>query len=78
MAKRAAHAEGFNFEQAMERLEAIVAQIEKGNVPLDRMIALYEEGAGLSRQCLEHLRGAELKLKKLSKDIDGSFTLTEE
>ncbi len=78
MAKRQPASDEFKFEQAMKRLEEIVEKIEQGGSSLDAMMGLYEEGARLSKQCLEHLQATELKLKKLTKDIDGSFELTEE
>jgi exodeoxyribonuclease VII small subunit len=77
MAKKTPREEVFNFERAMERLEAIVGEIEKG-VPLDAMMKLYEEGARLSKECLSHLQATELTLKRLTKEIDGSLSLTEE
>ncbi|HUN66796.1 MAG TPA: exodeoxyribonuclease VII small subunit [Bacteroidota bacterium] len=67
-----------SFEEIMKRLETIVEQMERGDLPLDKSVQLYEEGIGLSKLCLEHLRKTEVKLKRLSKELDGSFTLTEE
>ncbi len=78
MAKRQQTEDGFRFEQAMKRLEEIVEQIERGGTSLDAMMQLYEEGARLSKQCLGHLQTTELKLKRLTKELDGSFELTEE
>jgi exodeoxyribonuclease VII small subunit len=65
------------FEEALKRLEAIVQQLERGDVPLERSIELYEEGIKLSRACAEHLTKAELTVKRLSKELDGSFILRE-
>jgi exodeoxyribonuclease VII small subunit len=67
-----------NFEDLMKRLETIVEQMEEGEVPLDKSVKLYEEGIEISKLCLDHLRKTELKLKLLSKDIDGTFSLKEE
>ncbi len=61
----------------MKRLEEIVEKLESGSVPLDNAMELYEEGVNISKQCLEKLSQAELKLKKLSKDINGNFELFE-
>lgn len=66
------------FEEIMKRLEAIVEQMEEGEVPLDTSVKLYEEGIELSKLCLDHLRKTELKLKRLTKDLDGTFTVEEE
>lgn len=65
------------FEHSMKRLEEIVEKLESGSVPLDNAMELYEEGVNISKQCLEKLSQAELKLKKLSKDINGNFELFE-
>ena len=48
------------FEQAMARLEEIVAQMEAGEQPLDQSLALYEEGAKLMKQCAAMLDKAGL------------------
>jgi exodeoxyribonuclease VII small subunit len=66
------------FEDALKRLETIVQQLERGDVPLEQSIALYEEGIGLSRTCAEHLAKAELTVKRLSKELDGSFILRDD
>jgi exodeoxyribonuclease VII small subunit len=63
------------FEEAMKRLETIVQQLEQGDVPLEKSIALYEEGIQLSKTCAEHLAKAELTVKRLSKELNGSFVL---
>lgn len=52
--------------------------LEKGDVPLEESMTLYEEGIQRSRQCLEILSKAELKLKRLSKDAKGNFALFDE
>ena len=53
------------FEQLYGRLEAAVAKLETGGLPLEESIALYEEGMMLARQCQERLDAAELKITKL-------------
>ena len=47
-----------NFEDAMRRLEEIVSALSDGNLPLDDMMKLYEEGRALSRTCLAQLKAA--------------------
>lgn len=47
------------FEQKMARLEAIVKELEGGNVDLDRAVALFKEGKALSAECEQLLRGAQ-------------------
>jgi exodeoxyribonuclease VII small subunit len=66
-----------DFESSLIRLEKIVSDIEKGEVPLNKAIELFEEGMGISRECLDALDKAEIKLKKLVKNIDGSFRVEE-
>jgi len=66
------------FEEALKRLENIVQQLEQGDVPLEKSIALYEEGIRLSRTCADHLSKAELTVKRLSKEMDGSFILRDD
>ena len=48
-----------SFEEAMVRLEAVVAQLEKGECGLDQSLKLFEEGAKLARQCEQLLDQAE-------------------
>jgi len=59
------------FEQALARLEEIVALLEKGDAPLDQSLALYEEGAGLVRRCNTALEQAERRVTILMKDGEG-------
>jgi len=66
------------FEEAMRRLEKIVEQLENGDVPLEQAMDLYEEGIAVSKVCAEKLTRAELTLKRLGKDINGKFTVTDE
>ena len=50
------------FEQKQAALEAIVAKLESGNVPLDEMITLYEQGEALYRECTATLDAYEKRL----------------
>lgn len=54
-----------SFEEAIGRLEAIVAQLEKGECGLDQSLKLFEEGARLAGQCEELLDQAEQKVNLL-------------
>ncbi len=67
-----------SFEEALHRLEEIVEQLERGDVPLEDSMKLYEEGVALSKACAEKLSRAELSLKRLSKDMDVTFKLLDE
>jgi len=66
-----------SLEGSLKRLEEIVASLERGDASLDDAVMLYDEGVQLSKVCAEKLKAAELKIKKLSKEIDGQFTLHE-
>ena len=57
-----------SFEEAMVRLEAIVAQLEKGECGLDQSLKLFEEGAKLAGQCEHLLDQAEQKVNLLLAD----------
>jgi len=62
----------------MKRLEEIVTKLERGDVSLEDSIRMYEEGVLLSKQCMERLSQAELKLKTLGRDVEGNFRSDEE
>ena len=53
---------GMSFEEAMKKLEAVVRDLESGNVELEKSIALYEEGARLKAHCEKLLKEAEARL----------------
>lgn len=57
--------EGLSFEQALKRLETITENLQKGGMPLEEMIALFEEGASIAKICHEKLNRAELKLSEV-------------
>jgi exodeoxyribonuclease VII small subunit len=52
-----------SFEEAMAALEGVVGQLERGEVPLDQSIALYERGAALKARCAALLADAEAKVE---------------
>ena len=62
---------GMPFEQALAELEAIVDKLEKGQVPLDESIALYERGEALKKRCDDLLRDAEMRIEKIALSADG-------
>lgn len=63
------------FEQAMARLEAIVGELEKGDLPLDESLKIFEEGIRLSKNCLKVLEDAERKVEVLVQDTNGKKQL---
>jgi exodeoxyribonuclease VII small subunit len=52
------------FEQKVTRLEAIVKELENGNVELDRAVALFKEGKALSAECETMLKGAQEQIDR--------------
>lgn len=54
-----------SFEQAMKELEGIVNRLERGDVPLEESIGLYEKGDALRRHCDKLLKAAEAKVEKI-------------
>ena len=65
-----------SFEDAMRELEAVVGQLERGDVPLDQSIALYERGAKLKARCEAKLKEAEEKVAAITLDGNGQPTGT--
>ncbi|MBK0325975.1 exodeoxyribonuclease VII small subunit [Rhodobacteraceae bacterium F11138] len=65
-----------SFEQAMKELEAVVDQLERGDVALDESITLYERGAALKKRCEDELKRAEEKVAAITLDGEGNPTGT--
>ncbi len=61
-----------SFEESLSRLEEIVRHLEKGDLPLNDSLTLYEEGTGLIAACSKLLDEAEQKVVKLKKGPDRS------
>ena len=57
-----------NFESSLSTLERIVAQLESGDLPLERALELFEEGVGLAGQCQSQLQEAERKVEMLLRE----------
>lgn len=55
------------FEECLQRLETIVQQLERGDLPLEQALKLFEEGVGLSDSCRRELEEAEGKVEILLK-----------
>lgn len=55
------------FEDCLQRLETIVQELEKGDVPLEKSLTLFEEGMQLSATCRKELEDAEGKVEILLK-----------
>ena len=62
------------FEENMKRLEQIVRAMERGDVPLEESLKLFQEGTELVRSCSKILDEAQLMVKKIASAPDGSST----
>jgi exodeoxyribonuclease VII small subunit len=63
------------FEEALKKLESLVEVMESGDLPLETLLAKYEEGAKLVKICQEKLAEAELKIQQLEKNVAGEMKL---
>jgi exodeoxyribonuclease VII small subunit len=63
------------FEEALKKLEGIVAAMESDDLPLETLLARYEEGTKLVKICQEKLAEAELKIQQLEKNAAGEMKL---
>jgi exodeoxyribonuclease VII small subunit len=63
------------FEEALKKLETIVAAMEGEDLSLETLLAKYEEGTRLARTCQEKLAEAELKIQQLEKTAAGEMKL---
>lgn len=61
-----------SFEESLKQLETIIAKLERGDLPLEESVRLFEEGVKLSNACKGDLETAEGKIEILLKQKDGS------
>ena len=61
------------FEKAMEQLEQVVANLETGDIPLDKALQKFEEGMALSKYCADRLDETEKKVSLLLADSQGQL-----
>lgn len=66
--------DAMSFEDALRELEGVVTRLERGDVPLEESIALYERGAALKARCEKKLAEAEEKVAKITLSADGQPT----
>jgi len=69
--KKANPADPASVEQAMERLDQLVGEMENGTLPLEQLITRYEEGVKLVRLCQEKLDAAEQKIQLITRNAAG-------
>ena len=72
-----AEARPAGFEAQLASLERIVRELERGDLPLERSLELFEQGVRLSRECQERLNEAERRIEVLLRSGDGSTTTLE-
>ncbi|WP_420605722.1 exodeoxyribonuclease VII small subunit [Novosphingopyxis sp.] len=77
MTTQAQSTDELSFEEALKRLEDIVNQLERGDVPLDESIDLYAEGDKLRAQCQKRLDAARAKIDQIRVRADGKSGGTE-
>ncbi len=63
-----------NFEAQLAGLERIVRELERGDLPLEKSLELFEQGVKLSRECQERLNEAERRIEVLLHEGDGRTT----
>jgi exodeoxyribonuclease VII small subunit len=63
-----------DFEQAFEELQALVRQLDQGELPLEDSLKLFERGQALAARCSQLLDEAELRLRALAPDESGGYT----
>ena len=61
------------FEKAIQRLEKIVDDLEKGELYIDKSLEMFEEGIKMSRVCSKKLNEAEAKIEKLTRNQKGEL-----
>ncbi|TVS00018.1 MAG: exodeoxyribonuclease VII small subunit [Rhodobacteraceae bacterium] len=69
--------EEMSFEEALRGLEEIVTRLERGDVPLDESIALYERGDLLKKHCEARLNTAQMRIEAIRLSEDGTPEGTE-
>jgi exodeoxyribonuclease VII small subunit len=63
------------FEEALQKLEGVVEAMESDDLPLETLLAKYEEGTKLAKMCQEKLAEAEMKIQQLEKTAGGELRL---
>ena len=63
------------FEEALKKLETIVEAMESEDLPLESLLAKYEEGTRLAKICQDKLAEADLKIQELEKNASGEMSL---
>ena len=68
---------GLSFDEALVRLEALVEEMERGDLTLEESMRKHAEGSALSKYCLQQLQLAEAAVNKVIRESNGSLSETE-
>lgn len=75
MANKKTADKDISYEQAMERLQKILAAMESGDMTLEESISAYETAVGLIKQCRALLDAADRRIEVLKEQADGEVTV---
>lgn len=67
-----------DFESQLKRLQAVVEELESGELPLEKNVALYKEGLTLAKECREQLANAKNDIRLFSEGVFNEFTKLED
>ena len=67
--------EALPFEEAMKKLESVIEVMESGDLPLETLLARFEEGTRLAKTCQNKLAEADVKIRQLEENAAGELTL---
>jgi exodeoxyribonuclease VII small subunit len=65
-----------NFEVSLKELERLIAELERGEQPLEEQLKSFEKGVSLSRECMKRLEEIEQRVELLIQSADGKMTST--
>ncbi|HEY0078304.1 MAG TPA: exodeoxyribonuclease VII small subunit [Pyrinomonadaceae bacterium] len=74
--KKASTQQKQSFESSLAALERVVRELERGELPLEKSLELFEQGVKLSRECQERLNEAERRIEVLLSDGEGRTSLS--
>ena len=74
-AAQSGESKDLTFEEALKKLEGIVESMESDELPLETLLARFEEGTRLAKICQSKLTEAELKIQQLETNASGELTL---
>jgi exodeoxyribonuclease VII small subunit len=65
--------EDFSYEQSIQKVQTILAQLEQGNLSFEQSLALYKEGSQLVQACESFLQNAELTIEQITLNSSGEI-----